>query len=277
MLTIGEFSQASRIPIKTLRYYHELGILDPAKIDDNTGYRFYNGSNYEQALKIITLKNMGFTLKEIQDISHSEISSKDLIHHIEKKLRTLHSRIGELHFQKKQLAGFLKKLQESPDKRKNDIQEVMLNIPHIAAVPVYGTYDQIGSGFSILYKKLNRLITGKPYAFLYDMEYTEKNAKMEAAVEIKTEVNIPGIKCGVLSDLKVLKIIYKGPYGFQGSAYLKVFEYCKKNNYKLVPPIIEHYIKGPGMIFKRNPDSYITECIFPIQDNEKNHLFLKQN
>lgn len=41
MLTINQFSKAAQIPAKTLRYYDEIGLLKPAKIDAVNHYRYY--------------------------------------------------------------------------------------------------------------------------------------------------------------------------------------------------------------------------------------------
>lgn len=42
MLKIGDFSGLSRVSIRMLRYYDEVGLLKPDKINDFTGYRYYN-------------------------------------------------------------------------------------------------------------------------------------------------------------------------------------------------------------------------------------------
>ena len=41
MYRIGEFSKMSKTTIKTLRYYDEIGLLEPENVDDFTGYRLY--------------------------------------------------------------------------------------------------------------------------------------------------------------------------------------------------------------------------------------------
>lgn len=41
MLSIGEFSRATGLTVKTLRFYHEQGILVPSQVDSGSGYRFY--------------------------------------------------------------------------------------------------------------------------------------------------------------------------------------------------------------------------------------------
>lgn len=40
-LTIGDFSLITHLSIKTLRYYHQAGLLEPAEVDPSTGYRYY--------------------------------------------------------------------------------------------------------------------------------------------------------------------------------------------------------------------------------------------
>jgi DNA-binding transcriptional MerR regulator len=41
-ITIGEFSRITHLSIKTLRRYHEAGLLEPAHVDRQTGYRYYS-------------------------------------------------------------------------------------------------------------------------------------------------------------------------------------------------------------------------------------------
>lgn len=53
------------IPIRTLRYYDEIGILQPNKIDRFTGYRYYSDENIVECETIKLLKSLDFTLEEI--------------------------------------------------------------------------------------------------------------------------------------------------------------------------------------------------------------------
>jgi DNA-binding transcriptional MerR regulator len=40
-LTVGDFSRATQLTIKTLRHYHEVGLLEPVEVDSATSYRCY--------------------------------------------------------------------------------------------------------------------------------------------------------------------------------------------------------------------------------------------
>jgi hypothetical protein len=55
MFTIGEFSKITGLSVKTLRFYHEEGLLVPTAIDDQSGYRYYDGSLAEIARTIAFL------------------------------------------------------------------------------------------------------------------------------------------------------------------------------------------------------------------------------
>ena len=66
MLKIGEFSKLSRVSVRMLRHYDEIGLLPPASIDSATGYRYYSEDQLPVAGRITALRDMGFGLGEIQ-------------------------------------------------------------------------------------------------------------------------------------------------------------------------------------------------------------------
>ena len=68
MLRIGEFSKLSRVSIRMLRHYDDIGLLKPALIDDFTGYRYYNPEQLPVIGRITALKDMGFMLADIVKI-----------------------------------------------------------------------------------------------------------------------------------------------------------------------------------------------------------------
>lgn len=68
MLKIGDFSKLSRISIRMLRHYDEIGLLKPDEVDDFTGYRYYSENKLPQAGLIQALKELGFGLSAIGEI-----------------------------------------------------------------------------------------------------------------------------------------------------------------------------------------------------------------
>lgn len=68
LLTIGAFARAARLTPKALRLYDELGLLRPAAVDGESGYRFYDPAQLEQARLIAWLRRLGMPLARIRQV-----------------------------------------------------------------------------------------------------------------------------------------------------------------------------------------------------------------
>jgi DNA-binding transcriptional MerR regulator len=66
LLGIGDFSRMTFLSVKTLRYYHEVGLLPPAEIDRETGYRRYAVAQLPTAQAIRRLRELGMSLDEVK-------------------------------------------------------------------------------------------------------------------------------------------------------------------------------------------------------------------
>lgn len=66
MFRIGEFSRLSRVSVRMLRHYDKLGLLQPAKVDPQSGYRFYSADQLPRANRITTLRDLGFLIDDIK-------------------------------------------------------------------------------------------------------------------------------------------------------------------------------------------------------------------
>jgi DNA-binding transcriptional MerR regulator len=66
LMSIGEFARRSRLSPKALRLYDELGLLPPARIDDDSGYRYYSASQLDRARLIGALRQLQLPLAEIK-------------------------------------------------------------------------------------------------------------------------------------------------------------------------------------------------------------------
>jgi DNA-binding transcriptional MerR regulator len=67
-LSIGDFSRATHLTVKTLRHYHQVGLLEPADIDPQTGYRRYAAGQIPAAQVIRRFRDLGMPLEQIQAV-----------------------------------------------------------------------------------------------------------------------------------------------------------------------------------------------------------------
>lgn len=83
--TIGTLALRTGVPVKTIRYYSDQGLLPPAKTDE-TGYRRYTETDLARLETIRTLRGAGFSLKTIRALLDREL---DLISATRLQLQTL--------------------------------------------------------------------------------------------------------------------------------------------------------------------------------------------
>jgi DNA-binding transcriptional MerR regulator/effector-binding domain-containing protein len=68
MLSIGEFARLGRVSVRALRHYDEIGLLRPASVDPETGYRCYAPAQLGQLNRIVALKELGLSLAQSRQL-----------------------------------------------------------------------------------------------------------------------------------------------------------------------------------------------------------------
>jgi DNA-binding transcriptional MerR regulator len=66
--SIGEFARRSRLSVKALRLYDELGVLVPARVDEGSGYRYYDITQLEAARVVAILRQLDVPLADIKEL-----------------------------------------------------------------------------------------------------------------------------------------------------------------------------------------------------------------
>jgi DNA-binding transcriptional MerR regulator len=67
-VSIGAFAAASHLSVKTLRHYHEVGLLEPSKVDPNSGYRYYSYEQIPNAQVIRRLRALDMPVGELRAV-----------------------------------------------------------------------------------------------------------------------------------------------------------------------------------------------------------------
>jgi DNA-binding transcriptional MerR regulator/effector-binding domain-containing protein len=67
-LTIGEFSRVTHLSVKTLRYYHDVGLLAPVHVGQDTGYRYYSLDQVPTAQVIVRLRNLDMPVPDVKAV-----------------------------------------------------------------------------------------------------------------------------------------------------------------------------------------------------------------
>jgi effector-binding domain-containing protein len=145
-----------------------------------------------------------------------------------------------------------------------ECEEKTLPPMKIAAVRMQAPYKDCGQGFGKIGKAFWNQICGPALLLCYDMEYQEI-ANYEACMPVKGGQPRDGIDVRELPGGRCVSLLHQGPYDQLRRSYEKALAYAKDKGYTLVAPCREVYLKGPGMIFKGNPQNYLTEIQLMVE------------
>lgn len=121
--------------------------------------------------------------------------------------------------------------------------------------------------FPLVFQSIRGNNSAAPFFAYYELNVETKEGVMELCVPTEMEPEKNGVEIKIIPTQKALVTTHVGSYETIIHAYEAIQEYATKNNIELALPYREVYIKGPGMIFKGNPDHYITEVVFPIKES----------
>jgi DNA-binding transcriptional MerR regulator/effector-binding domain-containing protein len=270
--TIGEFSKITGLTVKTLRFYHEQGLLVPTSVDDETGYRYYDHAKIETGRAITHLRSLDLCLDEIGAILRSAGDDADLREVMERQKALLETKIQRYREIVRSLNQFLadeEKARTLMSQSSFQIVEKTTDPILVAGIRMKGRYTDCGPVFARIGRSLGRYISGKPLMLHYDSEYRDEDADFEPCMPVRACQPVDGISIRQLPGGRCVSLLHKGPYDQLGQSYAKVLAYVRANGYDVRVPTREIYHKGPGMIFRGNPKNYLTEIQIPVEGDER--------
>jgi len=265
--TIGQMSKLHNVPVKTLRYYDDIGLFKANEVDPDTGYRYYTVGQFKLLDLITYLKMLGVPLKEIK----KQVYNRDI-----RELKNVlykHKQITEMKIQELELAK--KKIEE----RIREI-EVAENITEIG-VPIFKTleeriilqlHEQIRNGMELelsLRKikshsyRFASIIFGKVGFTLAEEQIRQENYSEYSSIFLLLE---KGEKDILPRDFELMAVLPAGEYAciyYRGahsdaSPYVKqLYEYLLAHRYRirgdfLIRNIIDQYAS-------HNADEHLSE------------------
>ena len=260
---IGMFAAMNHVTVKALRFYEEQGLLIPAQINHENGYRYYTLSQMAVLHQITALKLAGFTLEEIARINVGADEEAVLL----KKKAELLGKISELTRQIAVVDGYL-------SKRKNSLSSPVLvkTIPGttVAAMKIrLESYDCLFDRMpemGALMEKVECECAIPEYCFTNYLEpgYKDEDVLVEiceSVVAAKEETG--GLYFRTLPEIQAACIFHKGSYHTFAESYETVLKYIEENGYEIAGEIRESYIDG---VWNQDDESqWLSEIQVPVR------------
>ena len=271
MFKIGDFSKLAQVSVKTLRYYGELGLLKPAWIDRFTGYRYYTAEQLPPLNRILALKDLGFSLEQIQRLLQDDLQASELrgmmrlkqaelerqVQAEQARLERIEARLSQIE-REGALPAYEVVLKSVPPLKVAGIRQVIPGFRQLADM-----FDELGS---CLQSQNVALEANNPYlAVYYDAEYRERGVDVEVAALLPRLLHkAPPLVVHELPGVETMACaIHQGGYDQIGEAYNALLTWVETNGYRAAGPNRDVYLQPPGS--EVGSASPVTEVQFPVQ------------
>ncbi|CUX43085.1 HTH-type transcriptional regulator HmrR [Clostridium sp. C105KSO15] len=270
MLKIGDFSKLSRISIRMLRHYDEIGLLVPKTTDSFTSYRYYGEDQLPVASRITALKDMGFGLAAIGEILKSYDNPQALADFLAIKQAEVLAEAEETGRRLLLLDTAIKRLRK--DDTAMNYNVTLKNLPerYVASVrKVIPSYNQEGILWNLMMTETAPLQMQPAdnccsLAIFHDEGYKENDVDVEIQITVKG--SYPDTEHVVFKTMPVVEIAsatYKGSYEQLTAVNRAVANWVNDNGFEFNGAMFCIYHVSPAQT--QNPDELVTEVCYPVK------------
>jgi len=269
LLKIGDFSKLSKISIRMLRYYNDLGLLVPEYVDEETGYRYYSPGQLSQAFRIQALKEMGFSLETVLDILKTYDDADSLKRYLQLRYAEMEIEARETQKRLQLLKGIIKRMGKDCDYMKYNVLVKELPSRYVASLRgIIPSYEQEG----ILWDKMTKLIEPQnveyltpcyPVTIFYDEGYKENDVDVEIQISVKGKyADVEDVRFITTDPVYIASVVIKGSFDQLTEANEAVAKWITDNGYTINGPMFNIYHVSSGM--EPNPENWVTEICYPV-------------
>jgi DNA-binding transcriptional MerR regulator len=284
MFSIGDFAGLGRVSVRMLRHYDAIGLLRPAHVDPHSGYRYYTAAQLRTLNRVVALKDLGFTLNQVQAILDDKVDVGELRGMLRLRRAELTAQVERDSVRLAQVDARLRMIESEGHMDTGDV--VLKHIPAIRVVMLSATassYDDpqsIGENLSPLYPRLMELMeqhgvamTGSPIAY-YQPAPTgpgDETITVHAAFPIGN-ADVPRDAGFEVVDLPPIEqaatALHEGAMSEAFRTGQKIANWIDENGYRTVEPGMarEVYLDCPPGEFEK----WVTDMQVPVRKATEN-------
>ncbi len=269
MLRIGDFSKLGRVTIKTLRYWDEIGLLKPDYVNDDNGYRYYTADKLAIVQQILSMKELGLYLEDIQRVLRDRVNSNEWLDLLQKRKMSL---LDEIRLSESTLVKLDTMISKIKKERVAMNTVSIRELPEVivasmrTTIPSYNDLFRVVPPMGDIMRKQGAVCREPAYCFniYHDGEYREKDIDVEVCEAVVSYCKdgdgvvykkLPGVKTAAV-------IMHCGPYETLGTSYAEILSWIEKSGYEIADNPRESYIDG--IWNKEDPKDWKTEIQIPV-------------
>jgi DNA-binding transcriptional MerR regulator len=270
MLKIGDFARLSHVPVKTLRYYDDLGLITPAHVDAFTGYRYYSVEQLPRFNRLLALRDLGFSLEQIARVLNEGVTHEQLRGMLMLKRAEAEHQLKEDQGRMARIEARLRDIEREDNLPEYDValkrvQSMLvaacrIRIPKNDMVPAL-----LGTAYQQTYDHI-RAHGGKDLepcmALWHTTADTYADEDAEAVVPIDRVLpESDRVKVYELSGGTFASAVHHGDFAEFTQLHPALLRWIEANGYRIIGPSREIYVQDEA----RHPRNSVTEVQYPVE------------
>jgi DNA-binding transcriptional MerR regulator/effector-binding domain-containing protein len=265
MLTVGELSRLTHLPVKTLHHYHEVGVLVPADVDPVTGYRRYAPSQVATAHLARRLRDVRMPLDEVRALLATDdpaVRESGIAAHLDRLQRELTETATAVASLRALLTG---------------VDGPAVTVRDVAAQPAVAltggvTRDDIAGWFAVAYPRIFAAMgragaaPAGPGGALYDERwFADGGGDVTAYVPVTGApgpATAPGAEVITLPAARLAVALHEGPFEDLDLTYWRLGRHVLDAGLVVAGPVRETYLVSPADT--RDAAALRTEIGWPV-------------
>jgi DNA-binding transcriptional MerR regulator len=245
-LTIGEFSRITHLGIKTLRRYHEAGLLEPAHVDQHTGYRYYSLDQVPTAQVIHRFRELGMPVREVGAlvaVTDPDARAALITQHLER----LETQLGQTRAAVISLRRLLQ-----PDPAPLEVHRRRAEAATVAAVrdvvdlsDVLAWYNTAMSELDAVLGAAGAIRTGPPGGLYENELFTEERGAIAVYIPVADPPSRGAVAPLTIPASDLATTIHIGPHDDIDVTYAALGTYVSQQALQVAGPVREIYHIGP--------------------------------
>ncbi len=262
-LSIGDFSQITHLSVKTLRRYHEAGLLEPAEVDPHTGYRYYATTQVPTAQVIRRFRDLGMPVREVGEVlsaTDPEARSALIAGHLER----LENQLGETRAAVTSLRRLLQ-----PAGPPMEVELRAAEAFTTAAIRATVDHSEVLAWYGAAMAELDRTLRSLhitpagPPGGLYDNKlFTDERGNAVVYVPAADPPSGGRLRPFVVPAAERAVTVHHGPHDDIDVSYGQLGTYVTEHALAVAGPVRETYLVGPQNT--DDPAAWRTEIGWPV-------------
>jgi DNA-binding transcriptional MerR regulator/effector-binding domain-containing protein len=271
VLSIGDFSRATQLSIKTLRKYHESGLLEPAWVDPSSGYRHYSVEQISNAQLIRRFRSLEMPLFEIRSVlSTQDLKTRNEL--ISAHLCRLEDNLAKTQSAVASLRNLLGPSTATPKIEHRSIAATAAAciVEEVDVQDALAWFQGALGELTATFKARRLAVTGPAGGMFANSLFSE--ARGEATIFFPSDAEIVPtgrVKRTNISAAEVAVIKHAGSHDNVDLAYGALAAYVAQHALAVVEPIREYYVVGPQ--HTDDEEQWLTEIAWPIFQVRSDH------